>query len=780
MLGNFSFGDYFKEEALHFAWSFLTEELGLPMNRLIVTVYHSDEEAQSIWRKIAGNITIIPISTTDNFWSMGDTGPCGPCSEVFYDHGENVPGGIPGSPDQDGDRYMEIWNIVFMQFEQMQNGERVSLQKKSIDTGMGLERVSAIMQGMLDNYLTDLFREIISEVKSISGTNFVDTYPSYKVIADHIRSVSFLIADGVLPSNEGRGYVLRRILRRAMRHGHLINLRDPFLFKLSDSLVNTMKDAYPELEKARGMISNTIYQEEEKFLITLDRGLKILQNDLKDTPAGSVLDGSRAFKLYDTYGFPLDLTQDILKSENIEVDVAGFEVALQEQKQRTRWAGSGEKTEKKIWLNLREKHGVTDFVGYDADHCNSEVLSLVGENEEEVSRISQGRAFIVTRSTPFYAECGGQCGDTGLIKVSTGTFKVTDTKKYCDGLIVHVGEVDSGYLEMYTQAHLALERERREKIRANHTATHLLQSALRNVLGDHVVQRGSFLNDDRLRFDFSHSSALSADVIKEVETIVNYWIRRDMQLLFRIMTKDEAISAGAMALFGEKYADVVRTVSIIDIDRNNETVSFELCGGTHVATTGHLGMFKIISEASIGSGIRRIEAITGAKVLEYIRQMDDVICSLEGKFHCCMAELPGKIDDLLLDFKRKNREILLNRQMMALERVHEVSQPGGNVYTLIVSDYGADELRSIGDVLHSQKPAGVSIIANHDRGSDKVFLMVRISPDLQEKYHAGHLLQHGLPFIGGKGGGNAASAMGGGFCQDGISTAISTIVAQIL
>ncbi|MDR0580785.1 MAG: alanine--tRNA ligase, partial [Holosporaceae bacterium] len=605
MLGNFSFGDYFKEEAILFAWTFLTRELGLPNEKLLVTVYHTDEEAKSIWEKVAGNIPIIPIPTSDNFWSMGDTGPCGPCTEIFYDHGENIAGGMPGTQNQDGDRYMEIWNIVFMQFEQMVSGEKVPLKKKSIDTGMGLERISGIMQGIADNYLTDLFKKIIEEVKAISGTNFENTYPSYKVIADHIRSVSFLIADGVLPSNEGRGYVLRRILRRAMRHGNLINITDPFLFRLSDVLIDTMSDAYPELEKVRPMIAATIYDEEKKFLNTLDRGLKILQNDVKEIPPGGVLDGDKAFRLYDTYGFPLDLTQDILKSENINVDIQGFEAALQKQKDRARWTGSGETKEAEIWHILRERLKSIEFVGYEKENSSSKILALV-QNKLEVETISVGSAYLIVQSTPFYAECGGQCGDTGIIRSKNGAFRVTNTKKFCDGIIAHEGEIIYGFFKNFDDVELQIDSKRRQKIRANHTATHLLQSALRAVLGEHVAQRGSFLNDERLRFDFSHNSSISHEEMTRIEKIVNEWIQRNLKVICQTITKNEAVSRGATALFGEKYGDEVRTVSISSDDKS--TASFELCGGTHTESTGRIGAFKILSESGIGSGIRRIEA----------------------------------------------------------------------------------------------------------------------------------------------------------------------------
>ncbi|MDR1333788.1 MAG: alanine--tRNA ligase [Holosporaceae bacterium] len=774
MLGNFSFGDYFKEEAIYFAWTFLTRELGLKKERMLATIYHTDEEAKTIWKKIAGDITIIPISTADNFWSMGDVGPCGPCSEIFYDHGDKVFGGMPGSPDQDGDRYMEIWNIVFMQFEQI-NGEKIPLQKKSIDTGMGLERIAGIMQNVSDNYLIDLFRNIINEVKIISKTNFEDTYPSYKVIADHIRSASFLISDGVLPSNEGRGYVLRRILRRAMRHGNLINVKEPFLFRLTNLLVDAMKDAYPELEKSKAMVTSTIHMEEEKFLSTLDRGLKILQNDLKEIPDGGVLSGEKAFKLYDTYGFPLDLTQDILKAENISVNVDEFGKALQEQKNRAKWIGSGEAEEAQIWHTLKEKIKSVEFVGYQMDKCSSEIIAIVSD-EKSVKSISSGsKAFLITKATPFYAECGGQCGDVGLIKGANGIFRVNDTKKFCDTLIVHEGEVLSGCFEVHANADLEIDAERRQKIKANHTAAHLLQAALRLVLGEHVAQRGSSLNEERLRFDFSHIAAVSTEEIEKIEGVVNGWILQNMTVSCKTMAKNEAIAAGATALFGEKYGEFVRTVAVTD---KNDPVSFELCGGTHAASTGCIGLFKILSESSIGSGIRRIEAITGQKVLEYLRQSENTIDAAAEKLKCNPAEISRKIDDLLAELKRKKQEISQEKQRNALKSLQKTVVHDVEIYSLEVSNSEIDELRSLNEAVKSHQSPGIVIIANHS--GDKILLMVSVTANLQKKYNAGQLLKIGLVPLNGKGGGNAAFAQGGGTGEEEkIATAISAIINSL-
>nr|MCR5224472.1 alanine--tRNA ligase [Alphaproteobacteria bacterium] len=726
------------------------------------------EEAKQIWKKVAGDITIIPIATSDNFWSMGDTGPCGPCSEIFYDHGDSVPGGMPGTPEEDGDRFMEIWNVVFMQFEQLQNGERIPLKKKSIDTGMGLERIAGVMQGVLDNYQTDTFKSIISEIKSVSKTNHEDIFPSYKVIADHIRSVSFLIAEGILPSNEGRGYVLRRIMRRAMRHGNLLGIKEPFLYKLSDTLVDVMKGAYPELEKRKSLIASTIHTEEEKFLDTLDRGLKILQNDVKDIPSHGVLSGDKAFKLYDTYGFPLDLTQDILKADNITVDTEGFEKALQEQKNRAKWAGSGEKKESVIWHQLKEKLKQSEFVGYDQDQSTGKILAII-QNDAEVNSLSSGKAYIVTDTTPFYAECGGQCGDTGTISTEHGVFKVTDTQKFCDTIIAHEGELISGHFNLNDNVNLQINSENRKKIRANHTATHLLQAALRQVLGEHVAQRGSSLDENRLRFDFANNSALSEEDLLKVEHIVNTWITDDLLVNCIPMTKSDAIAAGATALFGEKYGDVVRTVCV-----GNEKVSFELCGGTHVRSTGQIGAFKILSEVSIGAGIRRIEAITGLKVLEKLGELEHAINSLADKLKCAPTDISQKISDLLTELKRKNQEIATQKISTAVSQLQISQKNGVNVYLSEICDYSVDEMRSLNDAIRKQYTSGINVILNKD--NKKVSIIVSVSKDLQVKYNAGQLLKKAVAVLNGNGGGNASFAQGGGSLSASTKDAVQQIV----
>ncbi|MBO7641977.1 MAG: alanine--tRNA ligase [Alphaproteobacteria bacterium] len=762
MLGNFSFGDYFKEEAIHFAWTFLTKELGLPREKLITTVYHTDEEAMQLWKKIAGDIMVIPISTNDNFWSMGDVGPCGPCSEIFYDHGESMFGGLPGTPDEDGDRYMEIWNIVFMQFEQLKNGQKIPLKKKSIDTGMGLERIAAVMQGVDDNYKIDLFKDLIHEIKDISKTDFDDVYPSYKVIADHIRSVSFLISDGVVPSNEGRGYVLRRILRRAMRHGNLINIKKPFLFELSDTLINTMKSAYPELEKARNLVKTTIYQEEEKFLNTLDRGLKMLNSELETMSSGDVLSGEKAFKLYDTYGFPLDLTEDIVKSSGISIDMDGFNKYLEEQKNRAKWAGSGEKKEAKIWHKLHEKLAPSVFVGYEKDEDTAKILAIV-RNDEEVERIENSEnegddCWLVTDKTPFYAECGGQCGDTGIIVTAKGQFKVTNTLKFCNSIIAHHGKVISGEINVFDNAKMNIDSERRLKIRANHTATHLLQSALRQVLGDHVAQRGSFLNEERLRFDFSNNSAVSKNDLRKIEKIVNQAIMKDLTVVCREMSKNEAINAGATALFGEKYEDIVRTVKIAD---GETTVSFELCGGTHAFSTGQIGLFKIISEASIGSGIRRIEAITGSEVMKDLHEKEDILTEISTKLKCNISEISERVTDLLADLKKKSQEIQNGRNLLAFSKLQQIQRNDVTVYSVMVENFSVQDLRALNDYIKNRHKDGIIVILSRNENNQST-VVVSVSPDLQKVYNAGTIIKFGLAELNGKGGGSALFAQGAG------------------
>ena len=779
MLGNFSFGDYFKEDAINFAWTFLTRDLGLDKNRLSVTVFHEDEEAAKIWKKVAGDITIIPIATSDNFWSMGDTGPCGPCSEIFFDHGPEIFGGMPGTPDEDGDRYMEIWNIVFMQFEQKAGGERIPLAKKSIDTGMGLERITTAMQGLHDNYECDLFRGLIENIREISHTNHENTFPSYKVIADHIRSVSFLISDGVVPSNEGRGYVLRRILRRAMRHGNLIGIKKPFLFELSKNFISSMKSAYPELEKAEQMVSSTILNEEEKFLDTLDRGLKILQNDTHGLSSGDTLSGDIAFKLYDTYGFPLDLTQDILKSQKISVDVNRFEECLQEQKTRAKWAGSGDKKEEEIWHALKEKLVPTEFKGYETDELESKIIAIVVDGKEVDSIDEKSEGYIVTKATPFYAECGGQCGDCGMITNENATFEVHGTLKFCDTLIAHKGKMTNLSLSVNEKVKLRLGRDNREMTRANHTAVHLLQAALRKILGSHVVQRGSYLNSSRLRFDFSHNAALTSEQLAQVECQVNEWILRHLPVTCDVMKKEDAIAAGAMALFGEKYGAEVRGVKVFDPKNDNSVVSFELCGGTHVSNTSEIGVFKILSECSIGSGIRRIEGITGQNVLDYLNNLERITNSACEKLKCIDQELNSKIDEVLQELKNKNQQLSVSKQKNVLANLKNTTKNDAKIFYAAVDDFRIDEMRSLIDLIRAKNPSGVIILLAKNPGDEKFSVVIGVSDDLKMKYNANNLLKSGVAPFSGKGGGNALLAQGGGSTTSSADEIINRIISNI-
>ncbi|MDR1362129.1 MAG: alanine--tRNA ligase [Holosporaceae bacterium] len=755
MLGNFSFGDYFKEEAIEYAWTFLTAELGIPRSKLLVTIHSSDEDAGRLWRKIAGDITIIPISSSDNFWSMGETGPCGPCSEIFYDHGDDVPGGMPGTADENGDRYVEIWNIVFMQLEKKSDGEMIKLSRQSIDTGMGLERIAAVMQGVCDNYDTDILKKIIESMAAGDGSRDDAQKHSRRAIADHVRAISFLIADGVLPSNEGRGYVLRRILRRALRHGNLMGLTEPFLFKLCDVVVDLMGDAYQELRKAQATIGSVVRLEEEKFLDTLDRGLKMLQQELEQLPSGGLLMGDVAFKLYDTYGFPLDLTQDVLKTHGIGVDLAGFDAALQDQRRRAKWAGSGTSTEGDLWRILRAKLGPTEFCGYETMSCFSQIVAIV-QNGEEVQALSSGRAQLLVEKTPFYAESGGQCGDAGEIKTANGLFAVADTKKYGDALIVHEGELLVGSIGVSDLGELAIDRQRRRKIMANHSATHLLQAALKQVLGNHVAQRGSRLDDRGLRFDFSHGSAVTAEDLQKIENLVNSWIIDGLTMQLRVLDRNEAINSGATALFGEKYGDLVRTVRFYN-PGSEEEISFELCGGTHVSNSSEIGLFKILFETSIGSGIRRIEAISGIGILHHVIGLEKLLRQSSEPVKCSPEELPAKILSISDELKKKKQELAVWKQRVAMSALHIVEKADLILQYALLEAYSPDDLRGLKDNM-SILDRSICIFVSEDHAVGKIHVIVIVGKDLQKQHPASSLLKGAMEIIGGKGGGNAVCA----------------------
>jgi len=760
MLGNFSFGDYFKEDAIDFAWELVTKVYGLPKEKLLVTVYSEDDDAFDLWKKIAGlpESKIIRIPTSDNFWSMGDTGPCGPCSEIFFDHGDHIPGGPPGSPDEDGDRFIEIWNLVFMQYEQMADGARVELPKPSIDTGMGLERISAVLQGTHDNYAVDLLRNLIEASADFSNTDpDGDSSVSHRVIADHLRASSFLIADGVLPSNEGRGYVLRRIMRRGMRHAHLIGCEDPLLYKLVPTLVGNMGQAFPELGRAQALIEETLKLEESRFKKTLDRGLKLLDEESASVGEGGTLSGDVAFKLYDTYGFPVDLTQDALKSKNISVDMDAYEAAMEKQRAdaRAAWAGSGDAATEKVWFELREKVGATEFLGYDNDEAEGKITALVVDGEPVQSAKAGDKVFLVANQTPFYAESGGQAGDSGVIQLEKAKITVTDTLKKLGDLHVHVGVVEDGEVSVGDDIHLAVDADNRNATRANHSATHLLHAALRRRLGDHVTQKGSLVAPDRLRFDISHPKGVNDNEMADVEDEVNRIIRQNAEVSTRLMTPDEAIEAGAMALFGEKYGDEVRVVSMGELDDAN--YSTELCGGTHVRRTGDIGLFKVVSEGAVAAGVRRIEALTGAGALAYLEAQDKALHDIAGLLKVNPNDVVGRISALLEERKKLERELMDARKAAASgggsARGGDAAKEVGGIAFIgkVIENIPAKELKGMVDEMKKQLGSGVAALVAVNEG--KASLVVGVTSDIAEKVSAVDLVRAGSAAVGGKGGG---------------------------
>src|SRR4051794_35066381 len=669
MLGNFSFGDYFKEQAIELAWNLITREYGLAKDKLLVTVFHTDDEAAGHWKKIAGlsDDKIIRIPTSDNFWAMGDTGPCGPCSEIFFDHGEGIPGGPPGTPDQDGDRFIEIWNLVFMQFEQVTREERVPLPKPSIDTGMGLERIAAVLQGKHNNYDIDLFRALIEAVAHETGVDPDGAQSaSHKVIADHLRATSFLIADGVLPSNEGRGYVLRRIMRRAMRHAHILGAQDPIAFKLVRTRVKEMGDAYPELVRAEPLIAETLKLEETRFKKTLGTGLKLLEDETKGLSAGGTLKGDVALKLYDTFGFPLDLTQDVLRARDIAVDTAGFEKAMDEQRAKARaaWAGSGETADQAIWFDVRQKAGATEFLGYDTERAEGQIKAIVVDGKEIPALKAGQTGWIVTNQTPFYAESGGQLGDTGGVVGANGEAAVLDMQKRVGDLNAHHARVEKGELKVGDDLAMSVDPIRRAQLRAHHSATHLLHEALRRHLGEHVTQKGSLVAPDRLRFDISHTKAISPEELRAVEDEVNERIRLNSPVMTRLMTPEEAIAAGAMALFGEKYGDEVRVLSMGG--KEGETYSVELCGGTHALRTGDIGLFRILGEGAVSSGVRRIEAVAGNAAEAHVRHQIDLLNQAASVMKVRAEDLPARLQALIDGQRKIERELAEARKALAM------------------------------------------------------------------------------------------------------------------
>ena len=771
MLGNFSFGDYFKEEAIPFAFNLITGEFGIPKEKLYVTVYHTDNEAAEIWKKVGiPEERIIPIATSDNFWQMGPTGPCGPCTEIFYDHGDHIWGGPPGSPEEDGDRFIEIWNIVFMQNEQFEDGSMKALDMQSIDTGMGLERIGALLQGSHDNYDTDTMKALIeASAHATSVDAFGDQNVHHRVIADHLRSTSFLIADGVMPSNDGRGYVLRRIMRRAMRHAHLLGAKDPVMHQLVPALVGQMGGAYPELGQAQALIEETLRAEETRFKQTLDRGLKLLADEVSDLGEGAALPGETAFKLYDTFGFPLDLTQDALREQGREVDTDGFDAAMAEQKAKARaaWSGSGEAADDKIWFDIADKNGATDFLGYDTLNAEGQILALVKDGAA-VENVKAGEEIrVVLNQTPFYAESGGQVGDTGTLKTDTGVAQITDTRKVA-GVFIHVAQVSEGEISVKTGAELAVDPARRSAIAGNHSATHLLHEALREALGDHVAQRGSLNAADRLRFDFSHGKALSLDELSQVEKDVNAYIRQNTAVETRIMTPDDARGLGAQALFGEKYGDEVRVVSMGRADTgkgsDGQTYSLELCGGTHVKQTGDIGVFVTLGDSASSAGVRRIEALTGEAAFEYLRGQDAKLARTALTLKAKAEDVPDRVKALLDERKSLTNEVAQLRRELAMSggaaQNDDQEINGISFFANVLSGVSGKDLPGLIDE-HKARMGSGAVLLIADAGG-KAAVAAGVSDDLKDKLSAVDLVKAAVVELGGKGGGGRPDLAQGG------------------
>ncbi|MFZ5743040.1 MAG: alanine--tRNA ligase [Pseudomonadota bacterium] len=784
MLGNFSFGDYFKEQAIIHAWTLLTTEWGLNPNRLTATVYHTDDEAFALWQKIAGlpEERIIRIPTKDNFWAMGSDGPCGPCSEIFYDHGDHIFGGPPGSPDEDGDRFVEVWNLVFMQYEQAADEIVSELPKPSIDTGMGLERIAAVMQGVTDNYDTDTFKALIAASEGLTGVKAEgESKASHRVIADHLRSTSFLLADGVLPSNEGRGYVLRRIMRRAMRHAHLLGAKEPLMHRLVASLVQEMGAAYPELGRAQPLIEETLQREEVQFRRTLANGLKLLDEATGAMGEGGELPGETAFKLYDTYGFPYDLTEDALRARGIGVDRAGFDAAMAQQKAAARaaWKGSGQAADAEVWFDIAERVGATEFTGYTATTGEAQVVALVKDGKEVDSASAGDAVTVIVNQTPFYGESGGQTGDSGTIAGADGlTIAVADTAKPLGRLHAHNGTVQAGTVKVGDVVKLDIDVARRDAIRANHSATHLAHAALRNRLGAHVTQKGSLVAADRLRFDFSHPTALTAEDIAAIEAEVNAEIRANEPVVTRLMSPDDAIAAGAMALFGEKYGDEVRVLSMGRT--TDKTYSVELCGGTHVRATGDIGLFRIVSESAVSSGVRRIEAMTGEGAFRYLAGREDALKGAAAVLRTTPDDVEARVAALLDERRKLERELAEAKKALALgggsaATASADEEVGGVKFSGQVLD-GLDpkELRGLLDQAKARLGSGVAVIVAVNEG--KASIAAAVTDDLTGKISAVDLVRAGVEALGGKGGGGRADmAQGGGPDGDKAAEAIAAV-----
>ena len=792
MLGNFSFGDYFKEEAISLAWQLISREFALDKNRLLVTVYHTDDHAADLWKKIAGfsDDRIIRIPTSDNFWAKGDTGPCGPCSEIFYDQGENVAGGPPGSPDEDGDRFLEFWNLVFMQYEQVAPGDKVSLPKPSIDTGMGLERIAGIMQGVTSNYDIDLFQALIrASVDTIGVAATGAATVSHRVIADHLRAASFLVADGVNPSNEGRGYVLRRIMRRAMRHAQILGAREPVMYKLVPALVREMGSAYPELIRAESMISETLRTEETRFRTTLVRGLAILDEETRDLGAGGKLPGEVAFKLYDTFGFPLDLTQDALRARKIEVDTDGFNASMDRQRAEARkaWSGSGEAATETVWFGLRERVGASEFLGYSAERAEGIVAALVRDGQE-VRELEAGQTgLIILNQTPFYGESGGQVGDTGWMLGAGLKIEIGNTQKKLGDLFVHEARVVEGRVTISTALELVVDHARRSAIRANHSATHLLHEALRQVLGDHVAQKGSMVSGERLRFDFTHQKPISDEELAQVEDIANRVVLRNEPVVTRLMAVDEAIESGARALFGEKYGDEVRVVSMGTMDGQNgpRPFSVELCGGTHVSRTGDIGLVTVIGESAVASGIRRIEAKTADVARRHLNDESRRLRDLAALLKTPADDAAERLAALIEDRRKLERELTDARKKLAMggggaaaeSAVRDVA--GIKLFARAISGVEMKDLKSLAD--EAKQSLGSGVVAIVGVGEDgKAGVVVGVTADLVARFNAVDFVRAAAEALGGKGGGGRPDMAQAGGPDGANADAALTAIADLL
>lgn len=788
MLGNFSFGDYFKEQAISHAWTLVTREFGLPKDKLTVTVFSEDDEAHALWKKIAGlpDSRIIRIPTSDNFWRMGDTGPCGPCSEIFYDHGDHIPGGPPGSPDEDGDRFIEIWNLVFMQYEEAAGGVRTDLPRPSIDTGMGLERIAAVLQGTHDNYEIDLFAALIRAIADLTSVSSDGPMKaSHRIIADHLRCSAFLIADGVLPSNEGRGYVLRRIMRRGMRHAQLLGAKDPLMHRLVPVLTREMGRAYPELPRAEALITETLQLEETRFRTTLARGLSLLDDASKDLVAGQSLRGDVAFTLYDTYGFPLDLTQDALRARGVTVDTEGFDAAMQQQKAKARaaWSGTGEAATEKLWFPLRDRLGATEFLGYDTESAEGVITALIRDNQE-VETLGQGETgLVILNQTPFYGESGGQLGDTGTIRAAQASAEVGDVQKKLGDVFAHAVTVKQGELKRGQPVELAVDHARRTAIRANHSATHLLHEALRLVLGDHVAQKGSMVSPDRLRFDFSHPKPISEAELAKVEDIANAIVLRNEPVTTRLMSVDEAIASGARALFGEKYGDEVRVVAM-GTHEGGKAFSVELCGGTHALRTGDIGMISVVGESAVASGVRRLEAMTGAAARRQLNEDSRRLHGLASLLKVPAGEAEARLAALIEERRKLDRELTEARKKLAMggggaaeDPVREIG--GTKLLARAVTGVEMKDLKSLADEAKARIGSGVvAIIGVAEDG--KAGVVVGVTPDMTERFDAVALVRAASEQLGGKGGGGRRDmAQAGGPDGDKAQAALDAVAAAM-